>query len=111
MRLADGATNPYLLPAAIAAAGRAGMINQIDPGPIRHCNMYSNDEDAVIARSECESLPLYLIDALREYEQDTELQQLLGEEFSLGYLKLRWQQWQAYQRSMSAWELETTLDC
>ena len=65
----------------------------------------------MIARGECESLPLYLIDALREYEKDKDLQALLGEEFSVGYLKLRWGQWQAYQRSISPWELATTLDC
>ena len=34
-----------------------------------------------------------------------------GQEFSEGYLKLRWAQWNEYQRSMSPWEVETTLDC
>ena len=40
-----------------------------------------------------ETLPLYLIDALREFEPDTTLQAAIGQEFSEGYLKLRWEQW------------------
>ena len=58
-----------------------------------------------------ETLPLYLIDALREFEADTTLQAAFGQEFSEGYLKLRWEQWNEYQRSMSAWEVDATLDC
>jgi hypothetical protein len=33
--------------------------------------MYSDDPDAVKAKAERETLPLYLIDALREFEDDT----------------------------------------
>jgi glutamate---methylamine ligase len=111
LRLADAAVNPYLLPAGIAAAGLDGMANNADPGEMLMCNMYSNDPDAVKARAERETLPLYLIDALREFEQDSALQGIFGEEFSQGYLKLRWKQWNEYQRSMSAWEVANTLDC
>eukprot|EP01052_Picozoa_sp_SAG31_P031376 SAG31_NODE_3317_length_4424_cov_3.662197_1_plen_104_part_00 len=65
LRLADGATNPYLFPAVVIAAGMAGVAAQTDPGPLRLCNMYSNDADAVIARGECDQLPLYLAAALQ----------------------------------------------
>ena len=41
----------------------------------------------------------------------TTLQAAFGQEFSEGYLKLRWEQWNEYQRSMSAWEVDATLDC
>lgn len=111
LRLADAAVNPYLLPAGIAAAGLDGMATNADPGEMLMCNMYSDDADAVQARAERETLPLYLIDALREFEQDTTLQEMFGKEFSDGYLKLRWAQWNEYQRSMSTWEVANTLDC
>ena len=42
-----------------------------------------------LPRSLRESLPLFLIDALREFEADSVLQAALGSEFSEGYLKLR----------------------
>jgi glutamine synthetase len=71
LRLADAAVNPYLLPAAIAAAGLDGMATKADPGEMLMCNMYSDDPDAVKAKAERETLPLYLIDALREFEDDT----------------------------------------
>ena len=52
VRLADAAVNPYLLPAAISAAGLAGMETEADPGEMLMCNMYSDDADAVKARAE-----------------------------------------------------------
>ena len=52
VRLADAAVNPYLLPAAISAAGLAGMETKADPGEMLMCNMYSDDADAVKARAE-----------------------------------------------------------
>ena len=42
LRLADGAANPYLLPAAIIAAGLNGIDNKIDPGDRAENNNYTN---------------------------------------------------------------------
>ena len=41
LRLADGAVNPYLLPAAILAAGLDGIRNKRDPGRRLDINMYA----------------------------------------------------------------------
>lgn len=55
-------------------------------------------------------LPLNLLDALRAYEADTELQAALGADFSAAYLKLKHQEWDTYCSQFTAWEHDTTLD-
>ena len=40
LRLADGAANPYLLPAALLAAGLDGVERRLDPGKRLDINMY-----------------------------------------------------------------------
>ena len=56
-------------------------------------------------------MPLYLLDALREFEKDEPLKAALGGEFSEAYLKLKYDQWNEYSRHLTKWELDTTLDC
>jgi len=104
-RLADGAANPYLLQAGLLAAGLEGLASAIDPGPCLDINMYTQGH-TVKARK----LPLNLLDALRAFAASGPLRIALGEEFAAAYLKLKHQDWAAYARHLSAWELETTLD-
>ena len=106
LRLPDGAVNPYLLQAIIIAAGLSGMRSQADPGPHHNIDMYKDGHTVKNAPK----LPLNLLDALREYEKDTELQTALGAEFSAAYLKLKHGEWNAYCGQFTAWEHSTTLD-
>ena len=64
VRLADGATNPYLLPAAILAAGLDGIATEADPGKRVDLDMYAEGHKVRGAKK----LPLNLLDALRELE-------------------------------------------
>ena len=105
IRLADGAANPYLLQAGLLAAGLAGMASAADPGPRLDINMYTHGETVRARR-----LPANLLDALRAFEADTTLCAALGESFATAYLRLKHQDWAAYARHLSSWELETTLD-
>ncbi len=105
IRLADGAANPYLLQAGLLAAGLAGMASSADPGPRLDINMYTHGETVRARR-----LPANLLDALRAFEADTTLCAALGESFATAYLRLKHQDWAAYARHLSSWELETTLD-
>jgi glutamine synthetase len=59
---------------------------------------------------DAKKLPLNLLDALRAYEKDAELQSLMGQEFSSAYLKLKHDEWNAYASEFSAWERRATLD-
>ena len=104
-RLADGAVNPYLLQAGLLAAGLAGLAAQADPGPRLDLNMYTHGHTV-----EARRLPLNLLDALRAFEASAPLREALGGEFADAYLKLRREDWAAYARHLSSWEIETTLD-
>jgi len=107
LRLADGAANPYLFPAAVLAAGLDGMRNSRDPGPRLDINMYTEGHKAAGANK----LPLNLLDALRALEQSEVLKQALGDKTVASYLKLKHEDWNAYSRHLTDWERQTTLDC
>ncbi|MEM7499561.1 MAG: type III glutamate--ammonia ligase [Pseudomonadota bacterium] len=106
LRLADGAANPYLLQAAIIAAGLSGLINKSDPGPKSDFDMYADAAFVPDARR----LPLNLLDALRAFDADKELKEALGESFAGAYVKLKTQEWHAYMAHFSDWERAHTLD-
>jgi glutamate---methylamine ligase len=107
LRLADGAANPYLLQAAVLAAGLDGMRNARDPGKRLDINMYTEGDKAASAKK----LPLNLLDALRALEKSSVLRSALGEEILGSYLKLKYDDWNAYSRHLTEWERQTTLDC
>jgi glutamate---methylamine ligase len=107
LRLADGAANPYLLPAAVMAAGCDGLKNARDPGKRLDINMYTEGNKARNAAK----LPLNLLDALRALEKSSVLKSALGEDFTASYLKLKRADWDNYCRHLTEWERQTTLDC
>jgi glutamate---methylamine ligase len=107
LRLADGAVNPYLLPAAILAAGLDGVRNKRDPGRRLDINMYSEADKA----GDVKRLPLNLLDALRAFEASAVLGDALGKDFVAAYLKLKHAEWNSYARHLTTWERQTTLDC
>ena len=107
LRLADGAANPYLLPAAIIAAGLNGIENNIDPGDRAENNNYTNPLPA----DKIKQLPANLLDALRSLENSKIFQESLGESFVTSYLKLKYRQWESYSSYITNWELDNTLDC
>ena len=106
LRLADGATNPYLMPAAVLAAGLDGMANQRDPGPRLDINMYTHGHLAPDAKR----LPLNLLDALRALAESEVLGTALGPVVP-AFLKLKHAEWDDYARHLTQWERDTTLDC
>ena len=85
LRLADGAANPYLLQAALLAAGLDGMKNKRDPGKRLDINMYTEGHTVKDAKK----LPLNLLDALRALEKSSVLKDGFGEDVVASYLKLR----------------------
>lgn len=106
LRLPDGAVNPYLLQAIIIAAGLSGMRSNADPGRHHDIDMYRDGHTV----KDAPRLPLNLLDALREYEKDTALQEALGVEFSAAYIKLKRGEWNTYCSQFTSWEHQTTLD-
>jgi glutamine synthetase len=106
LRLPDGAANPYLLQAAIIAAGLSGLEAKADPGPRLDIDMYAEGHTV----KDAPRLPLNLLDAIRAFEADTTLTATLGTEFSKAYAKLKTDDWNAYAGHLTQWERETTLD-
>jgi glutamine synthetase len=106
LRLADGAANPYLMPAAVLAAGLDGLENARDPGPRLDINMYTDSHLA----GEVKKLPLNLLDALRALEASKSLGAALGA-LVPAYLKLKYAEWNEFSRHLTQWERQTTLDC
>jgi glutamine synthetase len=107
LRLMDGAANPYLMQAAILAAGLDGAANQRDPGKRLDIDMYTEGHKVRGAKK----LPLNLLDALRLFEKDKVLRAGLGDELVNSYVKLKNIEWAAYAASLSDWERKHTLDC
>ena len=106
LRLPDGAANPYLLQAAIIAAGMDGLKESTDPGERSEVNMYENRE----AISGAKKLPLNLLDALREFDANSIFKEAMGQEFSEAFVKLKMEEWNSYVSHFSTWEKENTLD-
>jgi len=108
LRLADGAANPYLLPAALLAAGLDGISKNIDPGKPLDIDMYAEGHKAP---KDTKKLPLNLLDALRLTQKSDLLRRELGGEFIDSYVKLKNREWDDYSRQLTPWERATTLDC
>ncbi|MCR6735386.1 MAG: type III glutamate--ammonia ligase [Afipia sp.] len=105
-RLADGAANPYLLPAAVLVTGMDGVVNKRDPGKRLDINMYTDGHTVTDAKR----LPLNLLDALRALEKSSILRGALGDELVDGFLKLKTIEWNDYSRFLTQWERDNTLD-
>lgn len=107
VRLMDGSSNPYLLQAALIAAGVDGIDNGRDPGKRLDNNMYENPHNSGTVRK----LPANLLDALRLFEESTVVRDSFGEEFVSSYAKLKHDEWHRFTREISPWERAHTLDC
>jgi glutamine synthetase type III len=106
-RLMDGAANPYLMQAALLAAGLDGIQSKRDPGKRLDINMYTEGQRA----RNVKKLPLNLLDALRETQKSKLLRSALGDAFVDSYTKLKLRQWDAYSAAITPWERDQTLDC
>jgi glutamine synthetase len=106
LRLADGAANPYLMPAAIMAAGLDGIAMQSDPGKRLDIDMYVDGHTV-----DAPKLPLNLLDATRALEADTGLTEAVGGSAMAAFAKYKHAEWTDYMRHLTDWERRTTLDC
>jgi len=107
IRLMDGATNPYLLQAAVVAAGLDGVTNKRDPGKRVDLNMYTEQHKLKKLRK----LPANLLDAIRLLDNSKVARSAFGDEFIDSYVKLKNEEWQRFMREISPWERNHTLDC
>ena len=106
VRLADGAANPYLLQAVLIGAGLWGVENKTAPGKRLDIDMYAEGHKVRNAPK----LPLNLLDALRNFQQNKILRGILGAAFADSYYKLKMDEWNQYMLHFSKWERLNALD-
>lgn len=104
-RIVDGAANPYLAATVLLAAGLDGVQNKLDPGPPNTRNLYEVPE-AVLQKDNIEFLPTTLKDAIDHFEADEVVRNALGPEYAEMYMHVKREEWNAYHRSVSQWELD-----
>jgi glutamine synthetase len=115
LRLMDGATNPYLLQAGVAAAGIYGLINRIDPGEPLSCNMYTEYKKY----PDLKKLPDSIEDSLDELNKSKEIKEAFGEDVINSFIKLKKMEIEEFnkeenfdkRKEVTSWEKENTLDC
>ncbi|MDG2007974.1 MAG: type III glutamate--ammonia ligase [Alphaproteobacteria bacterium] len=107
LRLMDGASNPYLLQAGSLMLGLDGVNNKRDPGKRLDINMYTEGHKA----GKVKKLPLNLLDSIRNFDASTIIREGFGNQFVDSYVKLKNKEWESYNKHLSEWERNTTLDC
>lgn len=113
LRLADGAVNPYLLPAVMLACGFWGIDTKANPHKClfpADVNMYEIPDGSPKLEG-IASLPRNLLDATRALESDEHLTALLGADFLRAFVKLQKLEWTEFTAHLSNWEVSQTLDC
>ena len=104
-RIIDGAANPYLASTALLAAGLDGIQNQIEPGAKNARNLYTVPE-ATLKAEGIEFLPTTLKEAIDHFEADGVLRAALGAELSDMFVRVKREEWNAFHRTISQWELD-----
>ncbi|MGV6817238.1 MAG: type III glutamate--ammonia ligase [Thiotrichales bacterium] len=104
-RLPDAGCNPYLVHAAIIAAGLDGIEREMTPGDPMNINFYEMD------REECEKkgigiLPQSLNEAIMALQNDTLFSEALGENIVKEFINIKRMEWTEYSRHVSDWELK-----
>ena len=105
-RLADGGCNPYLVTAALIAAGLDGVDNKRDPGEPLNVNHYTAD----LASLNVDVLPQSLDRALDALEKDKLFAETLGQGIIDEFVRIKRMEWTEYMRHVSDWEVDRYLE-
>ncbi len=108
-RLPDGAANPYLATAALAAAGLDGIDRKLDPGDPLNINLYDLSPEEIAKRG-IGLLPQSLSAAIDALEADQVVQQGIGSELASEFIRLKRMEWIEYSRHVSEWESQRYLE-
>lgn len=98
-RLAGADSNPYLALAASLACGYLGMKKKLMPRDAVIGNAYRNQHQ----------LPRGLLEALTDFEESTDLHEILGQRFCQVYMELKRSEFEEFMRVISPWEREHLL--
>lgn len=102
-RGADGTCNPYLLSAALVAAGLHGVRQRMDPGaPLEQdAGTLSNQELEALG---IEWVPRDLKEALEHLSKDTILAESIGRDVWQEFIKVKNEEWNQHHNRVDEWE-------
>ena len=109
VRLPDSGCNPYLVSAALIAAGLDGIDRKLDPGPAHNINLYELSLDDLKAKG-IHLLPQSLKEAVDALEEDTVICDGLGAALAREFVRLKRMEWTEYSRHVSDWESRRYLE-
>jgi glutamine synthetase len=109
IRLPDSACNPYLVSAALIAAGLDGIDRKIDPGPAQNINLYELSPEDLAAKG-IKLLPQSLNEAVDALEADKVICDGLGGDLAREFIRLKRMEWTEYSRHVSDWESRRYLE-
>jgi glutamine synthetase len=109
VRLPDAGSNPYLVTAAMIAAGLDGIDRKLDPGKAHNINLYELTREELDAKG-IRLLPQNLLEAIEELEGDAVIRAGLGEDLAREFIRLKRMEWTEYARHVSDWESRRYLE-
>jgi glutamine synthetase len=109
IRLPDSACNPYLVSAALIAAGLDGIDRKLDPGPAQNINLYQLSPEELTAKG-IKLLPQSLNEAVDALESDKVICDGLGTDLAREFIRLKRMEWTEYSRHVSDWEFRRYLE-
>lgn len=104
-RLPDATANPYLVTAALIAAGLDGIERQLEPPSACSNDLFELSLSELRARG-IACLPQSLEQALDALQADAVICAALGDTLTTEFLQLKRAEWLAYARHVSDWELQ-----
>ena len=108
LRSPDASANPYLALAVCLAAGMEGIREKILPPKEISQNIFElNEEEKKALGIEC--LPGSLMEAVEEFEKESFIQKVLGEELSQKFIKAKKAEYDRYRSQVSEWEMNEYL--
>jgi glutamine synthetase len=109
IRLPDSACNPYLVSAALIAAGLDGIDRKLDPGPAQNINLYQLSPEELSAKG-IKLLPQSLNEAIDALAADEVICDGLGQDLAREFIRLKRMEWTEYSRHVSDWESRRYLE-
>jgi glutamine synthetase len=109
IRLPDAGCNPYLVTAALIAAGLDGIDRNLDPGPAHNINLYQLSAEELKSKG-IALLPQSLHEAIEALEQDAVICDGLGSDLAREFIHLKRLEWTEYSRHVSEWETRRYLE-
>lgn len=103
-RLPDAGCNPYLVHAAMIAAGLDGVEKELDPGEPMNINFYQMERDECQRRG-IGILPQNLDEAINALEADPLFGEAMGADIVNEFIKVKRMEWTEYSRHVSDWEI------